>query len=125
MAPNIDGKSARTPCRQSMWWHNRSLCEELICPPRMAVSIGTLSLRTVSRRRFLWAGAALGVLIPAGAEIADQLAGRAARARAGTLARPAPAADKASPTATAAESDGARRAARGQGRGHRSRAQPA
>ncbi len=57
----------------------------------------------VSRRRFLWAGAAFGVLIPAGAEIADQLTGRATRARAGTRARPAPAADKLSPAAAAAE----------------------
>ncbi len=57
----------------------------------------------VSRRRFLWAGAALGVLIPAGADIADQLTGRAARARAETRVRPTVPVDEASPSAAAAE----------------------
>jgi N-acetylmuramoyl-L-alanine amidase len=43
--------------------------------------------RTVTRRGFLWAGAALGIAIPAGAEIADQLTGHEARARAGIRQR--------------------------------------
>jgi N-acetylmuramoyl-L-alanine amidase len=57
----------------------------------------------VSRRRFLWAGAALGVLIPAGAEVADQLTGRAARARAETRAPRVPAAGRVLPAAGVAE----------------------
>jgi len=52
----------------------------------------------VSRRRFLWTGAALGALIPAGAEIADQLTGRGARARAEARARRAPAVAEPNPS---------------------------